>query len=356
LAVLQVATITGEYGVTFLVVMANAAIAGVVIERAWRGAIVAGLLLALVHVSGAVALFADPAGPVVRLAAAQPSILVGEQSTATGRAKTLNRLDRLTRDAAASRPALIAWPESAVVGNFRSNPFLTADVKELAREASVALVMGVTEVEKFASVDAWGRRDRHVYNAAYVVTAEGVLEAPYMKRVLLPFAEYVPLRSVIGWPAWLVPHMIDMFPGDKAHLFKLQDGTLFSVLICWESLFAGLARESVGMGARVLVQLNNNTWFGRTAAAPQQNISSVLRAVENRVPVVLSSNTGPSQIIDPYGRVVAHTAEIFTADFAVGDVKLGSGETLYTQVGDLFVFITIGLLAIGVFWRLLTFP
>lgn len=348
LVVLQVATLAGEYGVTFLVVLGNAAVAGVIIRRAWRSAVVPGLVLALVHIGGAFALLAERPGPAIRVAVVQPSILVGEQTTAAGRATSFNRLAGLTRVAAASRPALIAWPEMAVIGQFRSNPFLMVDLVDLAREVRTPLVFGVAEVEKFASVNAQGNMRRRAYNAAYVVTPEALLGAPYVKRVLLPFAEYVPLHSVIGWPAWLVPHMINMVPGDKPRVFALQDGTLFAPLISWESLFEGLARESVRMGARLLVQLNNNTWFGRTAAAQQQNISSVLRAVENRVPVVLSSNTGPSQIIDSYGRIVARTAGIFTAGFAAGDVKLNSGGTLYTQVGDLFVFITIGALVLGV--------
>lgn len=355
LVVLQAATLAGEYGVTFLVVMANAAVAGVVLERSWRGAVIAGLVLILVYIGGAAMLFAERSGPWVRLAATQPSILFGEQTTAAGRATSLNRLDQLTRVAAASRPALIAWPESAVIGNLGNNPFLTADFQELAREVNAPLVVGVAEVEKFASVNP--SASRRAYNAAYVVTPEGMLAEPYIKRVRLPFAEYLPLRSVVKWPTWLVPQMIDMVPGDKPQLFKLQDGTLFATLICWESLFSGLARQSVGMGARLIVQLNNNSWFGRSAAAPQQNISSVLRAVENRVPVLLSSNTGPSQIIDPYGRIAARTAVTFTADFVVADVALGSGGgTLYTQIGDLFAFIAIGALALGVLRRLLTFP
>lgn len=139
------------------------------------------------------------------------------------------------------------------------------------------------------------------------------------------------------------------------HLFALPNGTPFATLICWESIFGQLSRESVKGGARLLVQLNDPVWFGRTAAAKQHNISSVLRAVENRVPVLLASNTGPSQIIDPYGRIVARTPEIFAADITVGDVQLGSGGTPYTQVGDLFIFGTFSVLVVGVFRRRSTF-
>jgi apolipoprotein N-acyltransferase len=347
LAILQVATFAGEYGVTFLVVLGNAALAGIILHRAWRNAAVAGLVLALAHIGGGFALFEESPGPRLRVAAIQPNILIDERATVEGRALTLNRLDRLTRVAASLRPALIAWPETAVAGNVRSDPRLTVGLVELAREVRTPIVLGVSEVEKFVSSDAQGTVHRRAYNSAYLVTPDGPLGAPYVKRVLLPFGEYVPLQGLIRWPAWLGFRGFDTVPGDSHHRFTLPDGTPFAVLICWESLFESLARGSVHNGVRLLVELTNDAWFGRTAAPMQHNIASVLRAVENRVPIVIASNTGPSQIIDPYGRIVASAPDIFREGVAVGEVRLGSGGTLYTRVGNLFALAVIGCLAIG---------
>jgi len=180
------------------------------------------------------------------------------------------------------------------------------------------------------------------------VTPMELNREPYIKRVLLPFGEYVPLERVIGWPAWLAPPVFDTVVGDKPSFFTLPDGTMFSPLICWENLFASLARESVQGGARLLVLLTNDGWFGRTAEPHQHNLASALRAVENRVPIVVSSNTGSSQVIDPYGRVVTSAPPIFTEDSVTGEVKLGSNGTLYTRIGDVFVFIVIVGLAVVV--------
>jgi apolipoprotein N-acyltransferase len=348
LAILQIASITGEHGVTFLVVLANTAIAGIILQRAWRTAAIVGVIIALVHLGGAYALFIERPGPTVRVAAVQPSMLLHERDTAAGRAATLSRLDRLTRVAAASHPALIAWPETAVTGNPRANPFFTAGLSELAKEVQTPIVLGVGEVEKFATRDAQGKIGRRAYNSAYVVNGDMSLQGPYLKRVLLPFGEYVPLESVIGWPVWLAPPAFNTAVGDRPIFFRISDGVVFAPLICWENLFASLARESVRGGARLLVLLANDGWFGRSAEPRQHGLASVLRAVENRVPIVVSSNTGPSQIIDRYGRIVAWSSQIFSEDVVVGEVKLGSAGTVYTRVGDLFVFVAVAGLVVTV--------
>ncbi len=200
------------------------------------------------------------------------------------------------------------------------------------------IVLGVSEVEKFSSRDDRGTIRRRAYNSAYLVSPDLPLSKPYHKRVLMPFGEYMPLERFVSWPAWVGGRGYDRASGNRPQLFSLPDGTIFSVLICWESLFSELSREAVGAGARLVVQLNNPAWFGRSAAGRQQNLSSVLRAVENRVPVLVASNTGPSQIIDVHGRVVAQSHRVFDTDVVVGDVTPRRHRTLYTIAGDWFVY------------------
>ncbi|MEP7154081.1 MAG: apolipoprotein N-acyltransferase, partial [Nitrospira sp.] len=311
----------------------------------------AALVLALAHIGGAFALHVNAPDLMIRVAAVQPNIQRGEQATKEGRAVIFERLERLTRAAALQHPSLIAWPETAIAGNLQANPLLAADLQSLAQETGTPIVLGVSEVEKFASRDTTGTSRRRTYNSAYLVSPGEQLPPPYRKRVLLPFGEYVPLETLISWPAWMGGRGFDSEPGSQFSLFTLPGGTSFATMICWESLFSDLSRESVQAGARLLVQLNNPAWFGRTAAAKQHNISSVLRAVENRVPVLLSSNTGPSQIIDRYGRVIARTSESFAAGMVDGEVKLGTGRTPYTQAGDLFVYGAFFTLAVSVIRR-----
>ncbi|HEY7165525.1 MAG TPA: apolipoprotein N-acyltransferase [Candidatus Binatia bacterium] len=349
LAILQVATIAGEYGITFLVVLGNTVIAEIVrrfLSTASdfppaRWVLVAALLIALAHVWGAYEIYTATTGPTIRVAAVQPSIPIGERETPEGRTAVMRRLERLTRVAAGSHPALIVWPETAIAGSLRANPLFAAGFLELAREVKTPIISGVGEVEKFAMRDAQGKMLRRAYNSAYLLTPDEPLGDPYIKRVLLPFGEYVPLENLTGWPAWLAPPVFNTVVGDKPYFFTLRNGIVGSPLICWENLFSSLGRESVRGGARLLVLLTNDGWFGRSAEPYQHNLASVLRAVENRVPVVVSSNTGPSQIIDPYGRIVSVASGIFREDVIVGDITAVSAGTLYTKIGDLFTVIVV---------------
>jgi apolipoprotein N-acyltransferase len=130
-----------------------------------------------------------------------------------------------------------------------------------------------------------------------------------------------------------------MTAGENTHLFQLPNGVKVGALICWENLFAPLARESVASGAQVLVQLTNDIWFGKTAEPFQHNLASVLRAVENRVPVVIASNAGPSQIIDAYGRVVAAAPSVFAPEIVQADIAVAARGTVFRRFGDRFLLL-----------------
>jgi len=337
LAILQVASLTGEYGVAFLVVMGSVAGAELLARRAWRGALVAGLVITLAHAAGAIALARSGEKPGFQVALVQPSIHVGGQPTPGDRAVVMERLERLTLAAAAPRPALIVWPETAV-GDLSKDGSLAERLQALALTAQTPLIVGASERFKFAPREAEMSLRVRMYNSAYLVIPGQPLGEPYRKMRLVPFAEYLPLEGVVPWPSWLVPRVNAMTPGEVRRQFALPDATHIGVLICWENLFADFVRPAVQDGAQLLVQLTNDAWFGRTGAPRQHNLASVLRAVENRTPVVIASNAGPSQIIDAYGRVAGSVSAIFGEGVTSAGVRLGEGGTFYTRFGDLFAF------------------
>jgi apolipoprotein N-acyltransferase len=190
-------------------------------------------------------------------------------------------------------------------------------------------------------------REFKKFNSAYVVTAGVPLAAPYRKRRLVPFGEYEPLAEVVSWPRWLVPAIRSGVPGDPDPAPLPAGNVAVGVLICWENLFADLARGAARRGAQVLVQLTNDVWFGRTAASAQHNLASVLRAIENRIPVVTASNTGPSQIVDGAGRVVAAVPHLFAEGYAVATVPLRGHATFYSRAGDWLVLVALACLVSG---------
>ena len=153
LTILQIAGLAGEQAVTFLVVLGNAALVSLILRRARQGAVVAGVILALAHLWGASGLSSEQPGPTIQIAAIQPNILIGERKTEAGRRENMERLEQLTRAAAADRPDLIVWPESAIPGNLQSDPMLIARLQGLSDTIGIPLILGAAEVEKFATRD-----------------------------------------------------------------------------------------------------------------------------------------------------------------------------------------------------------
>ena len=346
LALLQVASLAGEYGVTFLVVLGNVALAECVTRRAWPPALLSGAVVALAHLGGALAL-QESTGPArVRIAVVQPSITVEERETTEGWAASLERLEHLTRQGAAARPAAIVWPETAVRALTR-DPELVVRVEALARETDTPLVVGSSDFVKLRVAGPKARVETRGYNMAYLVLPGAGTGEPYHKILLVPFGEYRPLESMVRWPTWLVPRVMEALPGETRRQLILPDGTSLAPLICWENLFGDFVRAWVHDGARLFVQLTNDAWFGMSAAPRQHNLASVLRAVENRTPVAIASNTGPSQIIDPFGRVVTEIPGLFVAGVAWADVPPGTGGTLYTRSGDVFALAMAAVVALG---------
>ena len=348
LAVLQVASITGEYGVSYLVVLGNAAVAEWFMERKARRVALVGSVIVLVHALGLITLYRGHDGPSLRVAAIQPDVTDEQRSSPAGREAALVTHERLTRLAAQQKPDLIVWPETAVPGNIAVDSPMRRRLEALSRTVNVPLVLGVSEVEKFRMGEIKPGSVRRAYNLAYLLLPNQSPGDPYRKRALVPFAEYVPLEGVIEWPKWFVRQSYQTVTGDDPHVFMLPDGTKIGAIICWENLFTSLVRESVRGGAQVIVQLTNDASFGRTEEPWQHNLASVLRAVENRVPIASASNTGPSQIVDAYGRTVASVGRIFVEGVAAGEVRVRRSETIFTRFGDVFVWLVAAALIVRI--------
>lgn len=341
LPLLQLAAVAGEPGLSFLVAAAGVAIGRGLAARAWREVVAVAALVAVAHAAGALALAGRQSGPEAAfpVAVVQPSILAAERETQQGYLATVDRLERLTREAAAARPALVIWPETAVRG-LSVDADLRLRLDRLARELGVAILAGSSTTEKF--VDAGAAATRAVrYNEAVLVAASGEAAAPYRKSLLVPFVEALPLEGRVRWPAWLARGSYGIERGPGPQLFTAADGTRFSAVICWENLFAGYVRRAVSDGARLLVVMTNDAWAGRSAAPHQHNAAAVLRAAEAGVPVVVASNAGPSIAVDRRGRVIARARGLFTHEVVAAMLPLGAAATPYACFGDLLAAVVV---------------
>jgi apolipoprotein N-acyltransferase len=181
-----------------------------------------------------------------------------------------------------------------------------------------------------------------------LLDADGTIVGRYDKLRLVPFGEFIPFEGIAPWLRDILPPIGDFVPGREATVFHLSPFTShpspsFSVLICFEDTFPELAREFVQRGARLLMTITNDAWFGPTAAAYQHAQASTFRAVELGVPMIRAANTGWSGCMDGRGRWMqsvrdAGGQELFVEGVAVCDVAPGSSPTLYARWGDWFAW------------------
>jgi len=355
----QVASLTGVYGLSFVIVVVNVALweafhygrqrfrlpahLAPSPQSALASAGVAGALLIGANVYGASVLERPPSSDSMTVALIQANIPKDVQWNAAYRQQVLRQHAKLTRQAAQHGPQLIVWPESAVPGDVQHDPDLHRIVSELAVQVQAYLLVGSSEKGKFVSQELNGKS----YNSMFLFSPEGTIIGQYRKIARVPFAEYEPLEGVIKWPKWIVSAMGHTVPGEDFTIFTVE-GTHFGSVICWENIFPELFREFVKRGARFMVSATNESWFGDTAAPYQLLAMSVFRAAENRVAIARSTNTGITAFIDPFGRITERLRgpeqqELFVDGLLLGSVPLSEGLTFYTRYGDVFAFLQISL-------------
>lgn len=295
--VIQLASLTGAPGVTFLIVLANGAITEG-LRSAGRKNVKRSAALALVLVLGAVVggqwrlsrAAARKPERVLNVSLLQGSIDQYRKWDDAYEADIRNTYGRISTDARDSRPDLIVWPETAVPGWVPSDPFYVAWVGDVIRKSGAPHIFG-----------ALSGTDKQSYNAAIFATADGKLVDQYNKRHLVPFGEYVPVG---GFLKGVIPYLgqVGLFaPGKGTVHFRLGDFRL-APNICYEAMFPALIRDEA-RGADAIVNITNDGWFLKTGAPEQHFVVNILRAVENGRPVFRAANSGISAFIDAYGRV-----------------------------------------------------
>jgi len=237
----------------------------------------------------------------------------------------------LTRRAIGEGADVVIWPESATPFTFEEDSAGADEVRALAREAQVSILLGSDEIER-------GEPTRY-FNSAFLVRPDGSTAGVYRKMHLVPFGEYVPLKRVLFFAAPLVEAVADFSPGAQAVLLPL-DGHPVSTAICYEIVYPDLVRRFVAGGSELLTTITNDAWFGRTSAPYQHFAQASMRAVENGRYLVRAANTGVSGVVDPYGRVIVESP-IFEPAVLVSQVRFRRPRTLYTRTGDVFAYATL---------------
>jgi apolipoprotein N-acyltransferase len=346
LGIIQIADVTGIYGISFIVVLINTVLYNILDARLNRKKypliqiVVACLLLILVCGYGYFRMVHIKEllkqAPPFSVSLIQGNIDQNLKWDEHYQLETLKIYRNLTMEALPVAGGLIVWPETAAPFYFERHGFLQQMVTELTRQSGRPLLFGSPRIQEDIGEVAY-------LNSAYLLRPDGTIAGRYDKVHLVPYGEYVPLRKYFPFMGKMVTGIGDFRPGRGFVPLGEANRHRLGVLICYEGIFPDAARAYKNNGATLLVNITNDAWFG-TTSAPYQHLSmTALRSVENRLYLVRAANTGISAIVDPAGSILSQT-ELFERTTLNGEVKFIDVHTLYEAYGDTLLFVSIFML------------
>ena len=348
LPVIQMADITGVFGISFVLVLSNVLLFALIFPLSHRRKVLTRLypsilLVSLVSMvvgygSWRLAKLEGHHGSSFRVALVQGNIAQDTKWDPAFQQTTLEKYERLTNGVTKQQPQLVIWPETATPFYFGADRQNTESLLRQVKEMHIPLLFGSP---------AYRRKDGqlNLYNRAYLLDGSGMLIDYYNKIHLVPFGEYVPWKKLLFFVDKLVQVTGDFASGEKAVVMDVLPAKI-GVLICYEAIFPKLSRDLINGGANFLVNITNDAWFGRSSAPYQHLSMAVLRSVENHVPMARCANTGISGFIDSRGRILRVT-RLFEDASMLGTIQLGEGKTLYTRYGDWFAWSCFMVTALG---------
>ncbi|MFJ3940463.1 apolipoprotein N-acyltransferase [Streptomyces parvus] len=337
---LRVASVGGVWLVSLLVLAVNTGVALLIAAPAARTAVGVALLVCALSVTAMWAWAPRPTSAgTVRIAVVQPGIVEGPGSVE----RRLDRGEELTRSLAGRGVDLVVWGESSIGAGAWENPETARRLAELSRLVGADLLVNVDARQ----TDGSGRSG--IFKSAVLVGPGGPAGDRYDKMRLVPFGEYVPARSLLGW-ATSVGRAAgeDRLRGDRQVVMTLPDGARglrIGPLVCFETAFPDMSRRLVRDGAQVLVAQSATSTFQGSWAPAQHASLGALRAAENGRPMVHATLTGISAAYGPRGERVGHPLGTDASAAEVFDLPLARGETLYGRFGDWPVYGALAALA-----------
>ncbi|MER5178538.1 apolipoprotein N-acyltransferase [Streptomyces sp. NPDC002896] len=320
---LRLASLGGVWLISLALVAVNTAVAALVSVRAARLPAVAGLVA--VAIAGSAAWIwaprPEPDGRT-RIAVVQPGVING----VGGPEKRFAREEALTRTLAGQDLDLVVWGESSVGYDLSARPDLAQRIAALSQQVGADILV---------NVDA-RRADRPgIYKSSVLVGPDGPTGARYDKMRLVPFGEYIPARSFLGWATSVGKAAgEDRMRGTRQVVMPVNGGPTVGPLVCFESAFPDMSRALTRDGAQVLLAQSATSTF-QDSWAPQQHASlAAIRAAETGRPMVHSTLTGVSAVYGPGGERIGAPLGTSASAAAVYEVPLARGTTPYVRFGD----------------------
>ncbi|HSW40813.1 MAG TPA: apolipoprotein N-acyltransferase [Acidobacteriota bacterium] len=344
LPIAQIADITGVFGVSFLILAVNTALAWFIarradLKRACAPLAVVAAIVAAAILYGMVSLERwNKISPEFRAAMLQGNISV-DDSAEVQKEKILTAYPRMAAALEPGRFDLLVLPESPSPLFFQHTGEYRLMLEELAKNYPLGLVFNNSRYE----MD--GEYARY-FNSAFFLDNSGAVTGVYDKMHLVPFGEYIPLRGIFFFLEAISREMGEFEAGDEYRIILL-DGRPANAIICFEAVFPRLVRRFVDDGSGLILNLTNDGWYGDTAAPHQHLAIASYRAVENRRYLLRATNSGISAIVAPTGKIYAET-DLLREATSEGSFTFIYDKTVYSRYGDAFVFVCVIILLASV--------
>ncbi len=349
LPMIQIADMTGVFGVSFAIVFVNVVVFDILgnrqskdrrrmTDRKTAAKVTAGFfLLAALYGYGAMRTGeirkSMETSPIMPVSLIQGNIDQSLKWNPAFQRETLRIYTALSKQSAPSEEGLIVWPETAAPFFFQDRNDLHREVASLAAQTGDWLLFGSPGYRQEGE-------QMDFQNSAFLLTPDGRIAGRYDKVHLVPYGEYVPLRRFFPFIGKLVVGIGDFRsgPGYEPLLMHGNRGQRrIGVLICYEGILPEAGRAYRQRDAELLVNITNDAWFGNTSAPHQHLSMTVFRAVENRLFLARAANTGISAIVDPTGRIT-HRSRLFEEGALQGAVRFMNVKTFYAAHGDVWVW------------------
>jgi apolipoprotein N-acyltransferase len=337
LPVVQIASLFGVYGVSMVVAFVNAAIAFALLEsgRARIKVLAATAVMLVAVAAWGTWRIADNSltrqGTPIRVGLIQGNIAQEDKWNPREARRIFTTYIAMTRDAVRRGAQYVIWPESSTPFTFGEDPTGDQQVRALAQEVGVPILVGSDEIVHTTPPAS--------FNSAFQVGPDGRTAAVYRKMHLVPFGEFIPLQRWISFVAPLVKRLMPFSEGRSSVMLPVGAHRA-STSICYEVVFPALVRDAVNMGSELLTTITNDGWYGNSSAPFQHFEMASMRAIEQGRYLARAANTGISGVVDPYGRVVARSG-IFEQAGMVEEARFLSTRTVYARIGDVVAYASI---------------
>jgi apolipoprotein N-acyltransferase len=345
----QLASITGVYGLSFMVVFGNIVIWNLVRTVYLKRAVTGALFLCVVFISflagnalwGALRLQSNKHfAQNVRISLVQNNMDQAHWEEIVSLDTALAITEQMVYSAEHDQPELMLFPESGIYCYLEKNKSAREQVFHWSDSLKIPMILGTLHFERESDNPYYKYR---VFNSVFFLPRNKREFSYYHKIKLVPFSEVLPFEGIFPVISRINLGESDFHRGKEETIFNIQDTWFAAPFLCYEIIYPDFVRRRVASGANLLVNLTNDGWFGRSTASYHQAAMARMRSIENGVSLARCANSGISMCVDPVGRVLSKS-KLYERKVITTDVPYSTVKTYYTAHGDWIVRVSFGML------------